>query len=141
MTSPRACAHGANPATRPPCISLISWLAVGGTGPPPTLASFCLMASERKAAYREEQAYKEARKAASTGFQEKWSAAGLTKRERPPNRRELMRLYGPTSTAHRRADEGAGEKRHDSNGAACNNDDGGGGGAGNEESNYGNNGC
>ncbi|KAI1736509.1 hypothetical protein F4680DRAFT_255568 [Xylaria scruposa] len=137
MTSPRASTNGANPATKPPRISLVSWLAVGGTGPPPTLASFCLMASERKAAYREEQAYKEARKTASADFQDKWPVTGLTsKRERPPNRRELMRLYGPKNIACERTGEAKDVNRHDSDGTARNNGDGGGGGgAGNEGSN------
>ncbi|KAI1752562.1 hypothetical protein F4782DRAFT_500744 [Xylaria castorea] len=140
--SPPASTHRANPASKPPRISLISWLAVGGTGTPPTPASFCLMASERKAAYRREQAYKEARKAARADFEEKWPTTGLTgggatKRQKPPGRRELMGLYGPKGTARRRMGEDEGGNRHDREGTGRNDDDDD-DGTRNEESNYGN---
>ncbi|KAI0866400.1 hypothetical protein F4860DRAFT_508794 [Xylaria cubensis] len=138
--SPHASTHRADTTSKPSRISLISWLAVGGTGPPPTPASFCLMASERKAAYRREQAYKEAQKAASADFGQKWPATGLTgggKRQKAPDRRELMRLYGPKDNARKRTGEGENQNRHDRD-ISTHNHGSGGSGAGNEESNHGN---
>jgi hypothetical protein len=111
--SPSASKHRVDPAPEPR-ISLLYWLIVGGTGPPPTKANFRRMVSERKAAYREERAYKEAqkayqeaRKAASAEFKAKWPATspgamvGGGERQRL-DRRELIRLYGPKGTARRR---------------------------------------
>ncbi|KAI0450114.1 hypothetical protein F5B21DRAFT_445230 [Xylaria acuta] len=115
---PPASTHRADPASEPPRISLTAWLVVGGTGPPPTMANFCLMASERKAANRRAKTYEEARKAASAAFEEKWP--GTTKRQKPPDRRELMRLYGPKGAARRRTGEG--ETGHGRGDADCNDD-------------------
>lgn len=97
------------------------------------------MASERKAAHRRDAAYKEARKAASADFEEKWPAPGLNGggQQKPPNRRELMRLYGPKGTARRRTGESEGENGHDRADASHNNDDGSDGGGDNEERNDG----
>ncbi|KAI0204984.1 hypothetical protein F4808DRAFT_456725 [Astrocystis sublimbata] len=89
----------------PPRISLTSWLAIGGIGPPPAMAGFIRMASERKAAHRIAQAYKAAREAAAAEFEEKWPATG-----KRPHRQELLRLYGPGGTERKRKDEVAGDK-------------------------------
>ncbi|TRX98880.1 hypothetical protein FHL15_000222 [Xylaria flabelliformis] len=143
--SPQASTHRADTTSKPSRISLISWLAVGGTGPPPTPASFCLMASERKAAYRREKAYKEAQKAASADFEQKWLATGLAggKRQKAPDRRELMRVYGPKVNARKRTGEG--ENQYHDRDVPTHNHDSGGSCAGNEGSNHGNdvgnNGC
>ncbi|KAI8949730.1 hypothetical protein F4801DRAFT_603053 [Xylaria longipes] len=138
MTSrhpPPASTHQADTASEPPRISLISWLAVGGTGPPPAPTSFSRMASERKAAYRREQAYKEARKAASADVEKKWHATGLVGggAAKPPGRRELMRLYGSTGTVRRRTGKGeTGRDGGDAGRIDDNNDDGDGNNGGND---------
>ncbi|RYC63696.1 hypothetical protein CHU98_g2526 [Xylaria longipes] len=138
MTSrhpPPASTHQADTASEPPRISLISWLAVGGTGPPPAPTSFSRMASERKAAYRREQAYKEARKAASADVEKKWHATGLVGggAAKPPGRRELMRLYGSTGTVRRRTGKGeTGRDGGDAGRIDDNDDDGDGNNGGND---------
>ncbi|KAI0490043.1 hypothetical protein F4859DRAFT_509619 [Xylaria cf. heliscus] len=127
--------HRSEPAPEPPRISLLSWLAVGGTGRPPTTTSFSRMASERKAAHRRDKAHEEARKAAKA---EKCPAP--PKEQIRPDRRELMRLYGPEGTARRRAGE---EEGHDNRGDAGrndNNNDGNGNEEGRNDRNDNNNG-
>jgi hypothetical protein len=72
------------------------------------MTGFWRMASERKAAYREEAGHKAARKAARAEFQDRWAPTGLkailgiNQREKP-GREDLMRLYGPTGTAREQA--------------------------------------
>lgn len=91
-----------------PKVPLAFWLVTGGTGPRPTFANFRRMASERKAMHREEVAYKKTKQAAQADFKEKFAPIdlktllGITKREKP-ERKELMRLYGPDGAARGRA--------------------------------------
>ncbi|KAI1430917.1 hypothetical protein GGR50DRAFT_134400 [Xylaria sp. CBS 124048] len=90
-----------------PRIPLKDWLLTGGTGLPPTTTNYFRMASERKAVYREEKAYAEARKAATADFNQTWPKPGKRDKSQKPGRRETMRLFGPEGIA--RADRlGAG---------------------------------
>lgn len=99
------------PADSDKPIRFCHWLLVGGrgtrSGVPPTPAALLRMASERKAAYREEQAFKAARKKARAELEERWGRYGAQglfdkvtgKNQRiKPGRRELMALYGPQGT-------------------------------------------
>ena len=52
------------------------WFMLGGRGPPPTAKGLLRMTSERKAAYREEQAFKAARKKARAEFEQRWGRDG-----------------------------------------------------------------
>ncbi|KAI1813715.1 hypothetical protein GGS20DRAFT_586225 [Poronia punctata] len=99
------------------------WFITGGIGPPPKTLVFIQMALDRKAAHREEVAYKAAKKAGNGKVEE-----GTRKK---PCRRELRRLYGPAGVARgrpwgSRSDEGGcgEEDRDDGDGNSGDGDDG-----------------
>ncbi|KAJ8124348.1 hypothetical protein O1611_g9293 [Lasiodiplodia mahajangana] len=138
---PNACAE----SVQEPRIPLLYWLVVGGTGLPPTKANFRRMVSERKTAYREEKAYREARKAARAEFEAKWPAVGFgatvrSKKQERLDRGELIKLYGPGGTSQRQSQaEGRNDDRADGGNDGHNGNGADGDGNGDDGGNNGNN--
>jgi hypothetical protein len=89
------------------------WLFTGGTGPPPTISTFRHMALERKAAYREELSFRQARKDAIAKLEEEHGSLGLKglikealglEKRKKPDRKQLTAMFGGREKAvgHRR---------------------------------------
>ncbi|KAK9771813.1 hypothetical protein AB5N19_05508 [Seiridium cardinale] len=88
------------------------WLIIGGRGPTPTRSAILRMASERKAAYRQEFLRKAAKREAQAKVKKEHSNSGLMdcvktklglKEKETLNRQELMEKFGGKKHSLRRA--------------------------------------